>query len=167
MNLKRRKRIIIRLIISAVMLTGLGIAYLVFRLMPHRLMKNIEEELRGFTAEQTQEIFDAYDITVPENEKNVSIYCFSRSDRGHGAEHMYVWCLEIAGVRDYDAFFAANSGRVLEKSSNETSEAAKDGLNYYITYIAENFSVYYSEHKEITDNIGDVYEKMRTTKGLK
>ena len=146
---------------------ALFIGFLIFLLMPHRLMKNIDEELRGFTAEETREIFDAYDITIPENEKNAEIYCFSRSDRGLGAEHNYVWCLEISGVADYEGFFAANSGRELQKSWNETSEAAKDGLKYYITYVENNFSTHYSKTKELDDHIGEVYEKMRTIKGYK
>lgn len=167
MRFRFRRWLKIRLIISAVMIVALGIGFLIFLIVPHRLMRNIEEELRGFTPGQTAEILAAYDITIPENEKGAYIYCFSRSDRGLGGNHHYVWCLEIAGVRDYDAFFAANSGRVLSESENERQEAAKDGLNYYVTYIANNFDVFYKERQNVVDRVGEVYEKMRTAKGYK
>ncbi len=168
MRLRYRRYLKVRLIISAVMIVVLALGFLIFLIVPHRLMRNIEEELRGFTPEQTAEIFAAYDITVPETEKGAYIYCFSRSDRAARSDpnHYYVWCLEIAGVRDYDAFFAANSGRVLNESENERQEAAKDGLHYYVTYTANNFDVFYKERQNVVDRVGEVYEKMRTAKGF-
>lgn len=94
-----------------------------------------EDALIGFTKEQENRILEAFNVLIPENEQAAYVYsfCFSEEDK------LLKFMLEIDGVKDYDAFFQANSGRVKEnglsgKSSNEIVKRCLPKTAYFITY---------------------------------
>ncbi|MCH5203175.1 MAG: hypothetical protein J1F03_00425 [Oscillospiraceae bacterium] len=109
---------------------------------------NEDKMLFGFNKEQKNRILEAFNVVIPENEEEAYVYSFYFSE-----ENDYLkFILEIDGVKDYDAFFQANSGRVKEngllgKSMNEVLDPYPSMTAYYITY--EEF--FYSEAKLQTD----------------
>ena len=89
-----------------------------------------ETVLSDFTPDEQQQILDAFHITVPAQEQDACVSAFLRSNRN---EKMCSYVIEIGGVSDYDAFFAANAARDLGHSVNET-RVPDPKKQYYITY---------------------------------
>ena len=89
-----------------------------------------ETVLSDFTPDEQQQILDAFHITVPAQEQDACVSAFLRSNRN---EKMCSYVIEIGGVSDYDAFFAANAARDLGQSVNETG-VPDPKKQYYITY---------------------------------
>ena len=112
----------------AVMIGG-GIAKR-FR-MQHLIAQNGSETvLSDFTPDEQRQILDAFHITVPAQEPDARVTAFLRSNRN---EKLCSYVIEIGGVSDYDAFFAANAARDLGQSVNETG-VPDPKKRYYITY---------------------------------
>lgn len=70
-------------------------------------------DMSDFSDEKESRILEAFEVVFPENESDAYIHAFVREYdvRDGAADGVYFW-LEIGGVKDYDAFFKANEGRV-------------------------------------------------------
>ena len=129
---------------------------------------NEEKILVGFSEEQEKRILEAFNVVIPENEKEAYVYSFYFSEDN---DHMN-FTLEIDGVKDYDAFFQANSGRVKEnglsgKSSNEIFKRYSPIESYYVTYDESFYSeakLQSDEEKEMISVLSALYNELKKKK---
>lgn len=126
----------VRLIAGLVIIAGILIYLLVGKISDtvsvHHIVQLNGSELiiSEFTPDEQRDILNAFDVVIPANETNARLVSFMRGDR---YEKITSYIIEIDGISDYDAFFAANSGRALGQSVNE-SDTRDSGIKYYITY---------------------------------
>lgn len=100
----------------------------------HHFHDEPENMLCDFSSEEQAEILDAFGITFPDNEENAYVYSFSYryGINADGPDPRVVsYAVEIGGVADYEAFYAANSQL---KSFNETTKNFRTDRHYYIVY---------------------------------
>ena len=131
--------------------------------LSHRDKKNL---LVGFTEEQENRLLEAFNVVIPESEEEAYVYSFYYSQ---DSDYL-IYILEIDGVKDYDAFFQANSGRVKEnglsgKSMNEILDPYPSMTAYYVTY--EEFfysetSLQTDEEKEMLSVLSALYDELKT-----
>ena len=127
-----------------------------------------EKMLVGFTEEQEKRILEAFKVVIPENEDDAYVYSFYFSDDD---DHLN-FTLEIDGVKDYDAFFQANSGRVKEnglsgKSSNEIFKRYLPIESYYVTYDESFYSeakLQSDEEKKMISVLSTLYNELKEEK---
>ncbi|MCH5195065.1 MAG: hypothetical protein J1F28_00040 [Oscillospiraceae bacterium] len=121
--------------------------------------------LVGFTEEQENRILEVFNVVIPENEEEAYVYSFYFTKENK----LMKFILEIDGVKDYDAFFLANSGRVKEngllgKSMNEVLNPYPSVTAYYITY-NEFFSYENNflsdEDKEMMSVFSTLYDELK------
>lgn len=128
----------IRLIIGIAAILGILICMLIGKISEstskhHLLQLKNDDDLiisKIFPDEQTK-ILDAFEVIIPDSEPEAFVSSFIRADRSGAVSY----AIEIDGVRDYDAFFSANSERSAGQSLNEKylrDESRPE--KYYITY---------------------------------
>lgn len=131
----------------------------------HLSYRDKNKMLVGFNEEQEKMILEAFNVVIPENEEEAYVYSFYFTEEN---EHLK-FILEIDGVKDYDAFFLANSGRVKEngllgKSMNEVLNPYPSVTAYYITY-NEFFSYENNflsdEDKEMMSVFSTLYDELK------
>ena len=132
----RKLRLFTRLVALVAIILFLIISKFAGIFSTHHLVQlnKTEEIISDFTAEEQTDILDAFDVIIPEDEKNAHMASFMRKNISDKAAS---YVIEIEGVKDYDAFFAANSDCTLGKSVNETDSrinTKKTKNKYYITY---------------------------------
>lgn len=67
------------------------------------------DALTSFTPEDEKKLFTVFNIVVPEDETEVYVHSFSRRINDYvGTHHEIYFSIEFGGVKDYDAFYAAN-----------------------------------------------------------
>lgn len=97
-----------------------------------------KDALTSFSPEDEQKLFEVFNIVVPENEIEVYVQSFSRRyDDFLGYTQEVFYAIEIGGVRDYEAFYAANTGRIGENGleGKAMNQILDNGSNYYISYV--------------------------------
>lgn len=109
----------------------------------------------GFSAEESQELLDIFNITIPDNENNAYIHSLARVE----GDSSVTYFLNIDGVADYVAFFAANSD-IADQSEALTLSVNQiygyTGSDYYITY-----SLFFSNSMvEHSDEIRPIFEAL-------
>lgn len=95
------------------------------------------DALTSFTPEDEQQLFATFNIIVPEDETKVYVHSFSRRiDDYLGSHHMIFFAIELGGVKDYDAFYAANTGRIDDNGlkGKAMNQIMDYGSDFYITY---------------------------------
>ncbi len=93
-------------------------------------LRGDEEILTGFIPEEESRILSAFDVRIPKNEENAHVVTFISGSRNKGITS---YIIEIDGVKDKEAFYAANSGRTMGKSVNE-ADTRESGREYLVTY---------------------------------
>ncbi|MCH5195752.1 MAG: hypothetical protein J1F28_03505 [Oscillospiraceae bacterium] len=129
---------------------------------------NEEKMLVGFNEEQENRILEAFNVVIPENEEEAYVYSFYFSEDD---DHLN-FTLEIDGVKDYNAFFQANSGRIKEnglsgKSSNEIFKRYLPMESYYVTYDESFYSktkLQSDEDKEMISILSTLYDELKEEK---
>ena len=129
---------------------------------------NEEKMLVGFNEEQENRILEAFNVVIPENEGEAYVYSFYFSEDN---DHLN-FTLEIDGVKDYNAFFQANSGRIKEnglsgKSSNEIFKRYLPMETYYVTYDESFYSktkLQSDEDKEMLSVLSALYDELKEEK---
>lgn len=100
------------------------------------------------TKEEQEKLLTAFDINVPENEKDIRIYRFGRITYYSSKKttiNKYKYFIEIDGVKDYFAFYEANTypddePHLFGRSVNEMNDCnsqykpMKRSTRYYLTY---------------------------------
>lgn len=97
------------------------------------------------TEEEQEKLLTAFDVNVPENENDISIYRFgfiTYYDEHTGKPDEYKYFIEIDGVKDYFAFYDKNPSEngKLGRSVNELYDCnsqlkpMKRSTRYYLTY---------------------------------
>lgn len=127
-----------------------------------------DKMLVEFTEEQEKKILEAFNVVIPENEEEAYVYSFYFSKY----EDYLNYILEIDGVKDYDAFFKANAGRVKEngldgKSENELMKYYHPMTEYYISYLEVFYADPYAqtdEDKEMNDTLKSLYNEIKESK---
>lgn len=109
----------------------IGIYLLIWNMTQHHFPGVPEDTLRDLTVEEQKEVLDAFDLIIPENEKNAYVYSFSCS--GGGDERLLSCMVEIGGVEDYEGFYAANTQSDLW-AFNETTRDHRTDKHYFILY---------------------------------
>lgn len=127
-----RIRIIAGIAVIAVILIYLLIANLSDKFSVHHIVQldGSEKIISEFTPDEVNDILSAFDIVISANEENAKLVSFIRGDR---YDKIASYIIEIDGINDYNAFFAANSDRGLGRSVNE-ADTRNTGTKYYITY---------------------------------
>lgn len=126
-----------------------------------------KDALTSFSPEDEQRLFSTFNIVVPEDETEVYVHSFSRRySEFLGSYHEIFFSLELGGVKDYDAFYAANTGRIDENGlyGKAMNQFMTSGSDYYLTY--QEFFVdtprflKENDNKAIYDSFNDLYESM-------
>lgn len=95
------------------------------------------DALTSFSAEDEQKLFEVFNIIVPENETEVYVQSFSRRIGDYlGTYHQIHFTIELGGVKDYEAFYAANTGRIGENGleGKAMNQLLDYGSDCYIAY---------------------------------
>ncbi len=127
-------RLIARLAILAGIIISIIGGKIISNFKTHHLVQfnGTEEIISEFTADEEENILKAFDVIIPENEGKAHLLSFMRKSMNDKAAS---YVIEIDGVKDYDAFYSANSERDLGKSVNETDNLKRKAkYKYYITY---------------------------------
>lgn len=96
-----------------------------------------DDALTSFSQKDEQQLFATFNIVVPENETEVYVHSFSRRVRNYvGSYHKIFFTIELGGVKDYNAFYAANAGRIDEngQKGKAMNEFGNYGSDFYIAY---------------------------------
>ena len=120
-------------------------------------LRGDEKILSGFTPEDEQKILSAYDLYVPQGEGDAHVAAFIKGSRNEGITS---YIIEIDGVKDAEAFYAANAHRSLEKAVNEL-DTRENGKKYYITYherLAEGVKI--AKNADAIKNIAVLYDEL-------
>ena len=160
MNLRQisKKIFIARVIISIILMIIfmiIGVYLLISNMTQHHFHGAPKYMLSNLDDKEQAEILDAFDLTIPENEAKAYVYSFS-----YGAvdERLYSYTVEIAGVKDYEGFYAANRQ---QKSFNETTSNFRTDRSYYIVYKG---SVDTMMEKNQHDKYSALYNKIQERK---
>ncbi len=112
-----------------------------------------------FSGEECKELFEIFSITIPETEQNANIHSLARVE----GDNSVTFFLNIDGVADYGAFFAANSD-IADKSVASLLSVNQiygyTGADYYITYslFFSNSMIQHSDEiKPIFEALNDLY----------
>lgn len=125
------------------------------------------DALTSFTREDEQRLFATFNIVVPEDETEVYVHSFSRRINDYvGTHHEIYFSIELGGVKDYDAFYAANTGRIDEngQKGKAMNQFGDYGSDYYIAY-TERFVddpqfLKEDDNQAIFDSFNELYESM-------
>ncbi len=125
------------------------------------------DALTSFTGEDEQRLLETFNIVVPEDETEVYVNSFScRINDYVGTYHEIYFSIELGGVKDYDAFYAANTGRIDENGlkGKAMNQICNYGSDYYIAY-TERFvddPQFLSEgdNQVVYDSFNNLYESM-------
>lgn len=114
-----------------------------------------DECVNIFSEEESEELLQIFNITIPDNENNAYIHSLARVE----GDSSVTYFLNIDGVADYEAFFAANAdvpdgSEVLTLSVNQIYGYTE--ADYYITY-SQFFSNSMVEH---SDEIKPIFEAL-------
>ena len=124
-----------------------------------------DKMLIGFNEEQENRILEAFNVVIPKNDEDAYVYSFYFTKENKRMKFI----LEIDGVKDYDAFFQANTGRIKEngllgKSWNEIGNTYLPMEAYYVTYY-ESFSYENNflsdEDKEMMSALSALYDELK------
>ncbi len=136
----------------------------------------------SLTEEEQNELLEAFNVIIPENEKEAFIYSFgvaSFYSDSNGKSKQYEYYIEIDGVNDYFAFYERNSHRVgdnglLGRSKNENChmngnyEPTKEGEKYLLTYDEpvwlRNGSPYNDEENAVFQKFDSLFRKMKESR---
>ena len=158
----KRIRLIAGLAVIAGILIYLLITNISDKFSVHHIVQldGSEKTISEFTPDEANDILNAFDIIIPEDEKNARLVSFIRGDR---YDKITSYIIEIDGINDYNAFFTANSDRELGRSVNETDTRNTD-TKYYITYheriVNESKSRDSSKNTEAINNIAELFERL-------
>lgn len=126
-----------------------------------------KDALTSFSEDDEQKLFEVFDIVVPENETEVYVQTFARRyDDFLGYTQEVFFTIELGGVKDYEAFYAANTGRIGENGleGKSMNQVLNYGSDYYIAYV-EHFVddpriLKEDNDQERFDKYNDAYESM-------
>lgn len=125
------------------------------------------DALTSFSPEDEQQLFATFNIVVPEDETEVYVHSFSRRVRDYvGSYHKIFFTIELGGVKDYDAFYAANTGRIDEngQKGKAMNQFGNYGSDFYIAYVELLFDdpqfLEEGDNQAIYDSFNDLYESM-------
>lgn len=126
-----------------------------------------KDALTSFSPEDERKLFTVFNIVVPEDETEVYVRSFSRRVSDYvGSHHEIYFTIEIGGVKDYEAFYAANTGRIDEnglkgKSMNQILDYGSD---YYIAYTELFFDnprfLEEDDNQAVFDSFNNLYESL-------
>ncbi|MDE6733492.1 MAG: hypothetical protein K2J77_11535, partial [Oscillospiraceae bacterium] len=126
-----------------------------------------KDALTSFSSEEEQRLFDTFNIVVPKEETEVYVHSFSRRySEFLGSYHEIYFTLELGGVKNYDAFYAANTGRIDENGlyGKAMNQFMDNGSDYYLAY--QEFFVdtprflKENDNQAIFDSFNELYESM-------
>ena len=133
----------------------------------------------SLTEEEQNELLEAFNVIIPENERDAFIYSFgvaSFYSDANARPEQYEYFIEIDGVDDYFAFYEENSHRVgdnglLGRSKNENRhmdenfKPTKKGEKYLLTYDEpvwlRNGSPYNDEENAVFQKFDSLFRKMK------
>ncbi len=125
------------------------------------------DALTSFSSEDEQQLFATFNIVVPEDETEVYVHSFSRRVRDYvGSYHKIFFTIELGGVKDYDAFYAANTGRIDEngQKGKAINQFGDYGSDFYIAYEELLFDdpqfLEEDDNQALYDSFNDLYESM-------
>ena len=125
------------------------------------------DALTSFSPEDEQQLLATFNIVVPEDETEVYVHSFSRKISDDlGSYHMILFTIELGGVKDYDAFYAANTGRIDEngQKGKAMNQFGNYGSDYYIAYDELFFDtprfLEEDDNQAVYDSFNDLYESM-------
>ncbi len=125
------------------------------------------DALTSFSPEDEQELFATFNIDIPEDETEVYVHSFSRRVRDYvGSYHKIFFAIELGGVKDYDAFYAANTGRIDEngQKGKAMNQFGNYGSDFYIAYVELLFDdpqfLEEGDNQAIYDSFNNLYESM-------
>lgn len=125
------------------------------------------DALTSFSPEDEQQLFATFNIVVPEDETEIYVHSFSRRVRDYvGSYHKIFFTIELGGVKDYDAFYAANTGRIDEngQKGKAMNQFGNYGSDFYIAYVELLFDdpqyLEEGDNQAIYDSFNDLYESM-------
>lgn len=121
----------------------------------------------SFSPEDEERIFTTFNIIVPKNETEAYVRSLSRRISDYVGEwHTVTFTVEIGGVKDYDTFYAANTGRVDDNGEKGKSmnEFLTNGSDFYITYQELLFDdpqfLEEENNQALYDSFNDLYESI-------
>lgn len=125
------------------------------------------DALTSFSSEDEQQLFSTFNIVVPEDETEVYVHSFSRRVCDYvGSYHKIFFTIELGGVKDYDAFYAANTGRIDEngQKGKAMNQFGNYGSDYYIAYDELFYDdpqfLEEGDNQAVYDSFNDLYESM-------
>lgn len=126
-----------------------------------------KDALTSFTHEDEQRLFATFNIVVPKDETEVYVHSFSRRIKDYvGTHHEIYFSIGLGGVKDYDAFYAANTGRIDEngEKGKAMNQFGDYGSDFYIAY-TERFvdDLQYlreDDNQAVYDSYNELYESM-------
>lgn len=138
----------------------------------------------SLTKEEQKEVLEAFNVIIPENEKEAYIYSFGMASYYpdfNGKPKQYEYFIEIDGVNNYFNFYEKNAHRANvngtpDKSANEICDMdinfkpTKTGEQYYITYQKSvwlrNGSPYNDEENVVFQKFDSLFRKMKENRML-
>lgn len=126
-----------------------------------------KDALTSFSSEDEQKLYQTFNIVIPENETNAYVQSFSRRiDDYVGTYHKYYFTIEIGGVKDYDAFYAANTQRIDEngEKGKAMNQFFDNSSNCFIAYVELMFDdpqyLEEDDNQAIFDRFNNLYESL-------
>ena len=111
------------------------------------------DSIKDLTNEESLQVYNCFNIVVPDDETNVYIQSFYRTEKEYVSKEykLYTYVIEIGGVNDYNSFYNANIDRVDEngKYGRALNEFFENGESYYLTY-AINYDDYPKDNTDET-----------------
>lgn len=125
------------------------------------------DAVTSFSSEDEQQLLATFNIVVPEDETEVYVHSFSRKISDYlGSYHMILFTIELGGVKDYDAFYTANTGRIAEngQKGKAMNQFGNYGSDYYIAYDELFFDtprfLEEDDNQAVYDSFNNLYESM-------
>ncbi len=141
-------------IIFVIVFMIIGIWLLIRNMTQHHFHEAPEYMLSGLTAEEQADILDVFGLVIPEDEEKAYVYSFSY---GEVNERLYGYTIEIAGVEDYEGFYAANPQ---QRSFNETTSNFRTDKSYYIVYKGSvDTAMEKHQHEQYSKLYNKIYER--------
>lgn len=125
------------------------------------------DALTSFSTKDEQQLFATFNIVIPEDEAEVYVHSFSRRVCDYiSSYHKIFFTIEIGGVKDYNAFYAANTGRIDEngQKGKAMNQFGNYGSDFYIAYEELFFDdpqfLQENDNQANYDKFNNLYESM-------
>lgn len=132
----RRKVFKFRLIVGGIMTLIVG-GYVLFwhftgGIVQIHMGNKPEHCITELSAAEQQALLQLFQVEIPETEEKAYVYCCSYE--AGSDERIAGYTIEIARVRDYEGFYAANTSHGVTSFNETTSDKLRTDTHYYIRY---------------------------------